>query len=439
MTNELDVYLYGEPVATLEKRNRAFRLEYLPHYVARQNAIPISVQLPVRPGPHTSETVYRFLENLLPDRPDVRRKWAREAGLRSEDPFSLLTVYGADVAGALEFYPPNANANRVSELIPISDAEIADRIRQIREDDSEWLARHDAAHAFSLGGAQGKFALARHGGQWYEPSGFLPSTHIFKPGVQGYPGSDVTEHLTLRVARSLGLAAAKTEMGLFGGEHTLVVERFDRAESPAGVLRLHQEDLAQATGTSSLNKYERDNGPGYPEIFEVFQAHLSPKNAQRAKKEFAESLVLAWIIGHNDGHSKNYSLAHTPDTSRLAPLYDLNSILPFQPESSVRARDYRAFDGVRLAFTVAGAQTIGDYTTFTLRVLERDAELEPGSLAKFAMYVAANLLPHLNRAIDELPKHLQALTAVKNFPFAAYSQTRRVLDVLTQDESPSHP
>lgn len=430
MANELDVYLYGERIATIIRRNRSLRLEYLPHYVARPDAVPISVQLPVVPGGHASDLVSRFLENLLPDRPDVKRRWARDAGLTSEQPFDLLAVYGADVAGALEFYAAGSSASRASQLTPLSDADIGDRIRQIRADDSQWLAQNSAENAFSLGGAQGKFALALHDGRWFEPSGSYPSTHIFKPGVNGLAGSDVTEHLTMQLARSLGIFAASTEIGFFDGEHVLIVERFDRRLAHEGVRRMHQEDLAQATGTASLNKYERDRGPSVVDIFEVFDRYMAPLNRREARLRFAECLVFSWIVGHNDGHSKNYSLAHSASGAKLAPFYDLNSILPFQIESTVRARDYRAFDGVELAFEVSGARTIGEYTLATLRGLEQEAGLREGLLAEFAGYVAANLVGNLNRIIDELPTELQQLAAVKNYPFVAFAQMRRVLNVL---------
>lgn len=431
MANELDVYLYGERVATVARRGRGLQLEYLPHYVARPEAVPISVQLPVVPRGHSGEVVNRFLENLLPDRPDVKRKWAQEAGLTSEQPFDLLAVYGADVAGALEFYRSGSRPSRDSNLAALSELEIGDRIRQIRADDSQWLARNRAEHAFSLGGAQGKFALALHEGQWFEPTGDHPSTHIFKPGVNGFAGSDVTEHITMQLARSLGIFAAHTEIGFFDGEHVLIVERFDRRRTDSAIVRLHQEDLAQATGTASLNKYEQDNGPSYLDIFGVFDRNLSPSARYEAKLRFAECLIFSWIVGHNDGHSKNYSLAHFAEGSSLAPFYDLNSMLPFQPDSAVRARDYRAFDGVELAFAVHGARALGDYSAETLRALELDAQLPQGALADFAGYVATNLVAHLNQIIGELPVQLQQLAAVKNFPFVLFAQTRRVLDVLT--------
>ncbi|MFD2839732.1 HipA domain-containing protein [Populibacterium corticicola] len=431
MTNALDVYLYGGHVATISRKGENLQLRYLPDYVASEQPVPISVQLPVVAGVSSSETIKRFLENLLPDRPDVKARWAKEAKLSNDSAFDLLSIYGADVAGALEFYPAGSTPRTGTDLRPVDEFAIAARIRQIRTDDSDWLERYAVEEGFSLGGAQGKFALTWLEDQWFEPTGQHPSTHIFKPGVHTLDGSDITEHITMQVARKLGLSVANTEIGLFAGEHVLIVERFDRLLVNGNYVRLHQEDLAQATGTSYLNKYERDAGPNYRRIFEVFDRSLAPTQAQLAKQRFAQCLVFSWIIGHNDGHSKNYSLTHTPEYSSLSPFYDLNTALPFELPELVRAKDYHAYDGVKLAFTVDDATTIGEFGTQSLRALERDANLSPGELDDFAFHIALNLQTCVNSTIDALPEALQSIQAVQLFPYATYTQTLRVRDLLS--------
>ncbi|MGB3375177.1 MAG: HipA domain-containing protein [Microbacterium sp.] len=426
----LDVYLYGRQVATISRRGDNVQLRYLPDYVDSEQPVPISVQIPVVAGVAPAETTKRFLENLLPDRLDVKTRWAREAKLTSDSAFDLLSVYGADVAGALEFYPVGTGPRTDAELSPVTDGMIAARVRQIRADDSDWLERRPVEEGFSLGGAQGKFVLAQRNGQWFEPTGMHPSTHIFKPGVHTLDGSDITEHITLQVARKLGLIVADTEVGIFEGEHVLIVKRFDRYLVDDGYVRLHQEDLAQATGTSYLNKYEGDAGPSCRDVFIVFDRDLAPTAARVAKQRFAECLVFSWIVGHNDGHSKNFSLTHASDGSYLSPFYDLNSALPFELEATVRAKDYRAFDGVKLAFAVDGATTIGELGPKNLRTLERDAELANGYLDDFAFHIATNLQTTLTEVIDTLPDPLQRVLAVELYPYATYAQTLRVRDLL---------
>lgn len=430
MIRALDVYLYDARVATITRRGENLQLRYLPEYVETDNPVPISVTLPVVTTPFGNDDTKRFLDNLLPDRADVRSRWAREAKLTSDTTFDLLSVYGADVAGALEFYPAGASPRQEEKLTPLTEKEIGDRIRQIRRDDSDWLQHRAVEEGFSLGGAQGKFALALRDNQWLEPSGRRPSTHIFKPGIQPLPGSDVTEHITLQVASLLGIDAAASVIAEFDGEHVLIVERFDRFDDNGAIGRIHQEDLAQATGTSHLQKYESDGGPGYRDIFTVFDRNLSAADAKTAKERFAKLHVFSWIIGHNDGHSKNYALTHVPGRSVLAPFYDLNSSLPFKPREQVLAHDPAVFDNVELAFAVDGANTLGTFNADSIRRLEADAGLAEGHLREFALQIAKGLQPAVAVVIERLPDRLQALSAVTLYPHATYTRTRRVIDAL---------
>lgn len=439
MSRALDVYLYDTHVATITRRGANLQLRYLPEYVESISPVPISVTLPVVRTPFGNDDAQRFLDNLLPDRADVRSRWAREAKLSSDSAFDLLSVYGADVAGALEFVPTGTSPRQEANLTPLGEEEIGDRIRQIRRDDSDWLQHRTVEEGFSLGGAQGKFALALRDGQWFEPSGRQPSTHIFKPGIQSLPGSDVTEHITLQVARLLGIDAAASVIAEFDGEHVLIVERFDRFDDEGTIRRLHQEDLAQATGTSHVQKYESDGGPGYRDFFTVFDRNLSAADAKSAKERFAKLHLFSWIIGHNDGHSKNYSLTHVPDRSVLAPFYDLNSALPFKPREQIVAHDPAVFDNVELAFAVGGANTLDTFNAQSIRRLEADAGLPEGHLREFALHIAAGLQPAVALATDPLPDRLKHLPAVTLYPHATYTRARTVIAVLSDGHIPEGP
>lgn len=160
MIRALEVYLYEVLIATITRRGENLQLRYLPEYVNVDNPVPISVTLPVVTTPFGHDDTKRFLDNLLPDRADVRSRWARAAKLSSDSTFDLLTVYGADVAGALEFYPCGTPPRQEKNLTPLTAKEIGDRIRQIRRDDSDWLQHRAVDEGFSLGGAHGKFALS---------------------------------------------------------------------------------------------------------------------------------------------------------------------------------------------------------------------------------------------------------------------------------------
>lgn len=435
MVKQLDVYLYGTHAATITRRHKSPYLEYLPEYVSLPDPAPISVLLPVTPGRHDPQRVDVFLENLLPDRADVRRKWASDAKLSSEDAFELLTVYGADVQGALQFYPVGTKPSRESRLRPLEAEEIGERIRQIRRDSSDWLERGNAESAFSLGGQQGKFALALTNGAWFEPSGEHPSTHIIKPGVENLPGSDITEHIIMKLACALGISVAETAIEHFDGEHALVVKRYDRTRSAnKHIVRLHQEDLAQATGVRSVQKYEADGGPGYNDIFSVFETHMTLNEAREAKMRFVECMIFSFLVGHNDGHAKNYSILHLAHgVTRLAPFYDMNSVFPFLGEHIVRARQYQAFNQIGMPFTVHGARLIGDFQERHFQALALEAGLPRNFAQEYMRIFAKKCMPALNHIIDELPIALRNYTAVKNLPFVIHSQIQRFSEIFDDD------
>ena len=113
--------------------------------------------------------------------------------------------------------------------------------------------RKDRDFRLSIAGAQEKTALLFHEGQWYEPSGSTPTTHIIKPQIGMLPnGMDLSnsvenEYLCLKLLEAFGLKVAKAEIAMFGEKKALVVERFDRRWTKDGrLIRLPQEDMCQA-------------------------------------------------------------------------------------------------------------------------------------------------------------------------------------------------
>ena len=86
---------------------------------------------------------------------------------------------------------------------PVSDAAIAERLRRLREDPTDWLG---ADERWSLAGAQSKFTLRDIGDGWGLAHGSEPSTHIIKPGISTIAGQALIEHVTSRscLARASG-------------------------------------------------------------------------------------------------------------------------------------------------------------------------------------------------------------------------------------------
>jgi serine/threonine-protein kinase HipA len=186
---------------------------------------------------------------------------------------------------------------------------------------------------FSLAGAQAKTALHRDAiaERWGDPSGVVPTTHILKPAIAGFDDHDLNEHLCLRAARLAGLRTASSGIRSFGGERAIVIERYDRRSGPRGtVLRVHQEDVCQSLGVPPTAKYQNEGGPSPEQIVALIRRTVGPPAvAETEIDRFVDALALNWLIAGTDAHAKNYSLLVTARQVRLAPLYDIASILPY--------------------------------------------------------------------------------------------------------------
>lgn len=397
MTVSISVHLYGQRAATLEFMGPGdYRLSYLREW-QESAGLSISLSLPVTQRVHSGRVVSDFLDNLLPDSVAVREEWARQSGLDDAEPFGLLAVHGADVAGALEFYPEGQAHSAVSRT-PVGDDQIAERIRAIRENRPVPLAQ-DGPGQFSLGGAQGKFALARRDERWFDATGAAPSTHIFKPQVAGLIDGEIIEHITMSTLPLLGLPAAETSMASFADEHTLQVKRFDRVDDTD--YRIHQEDFSQALGIPRLRKYEKDGGPGYRTVLSLLDRIPDTSISASAKDRFVRSLILSWMILNTDAHAKNYSLRLLPDSIDLAPAYDTSSLLPYvNPRDDTQPGLREAFDRTPLSMRVADSYDAGAMSRFEWESVARDARLDVAATLEWAS-LAAQSLPLVFRAVAE--------------------------------------
>ena len=395
-----------------------YRLTYNAAWLDDPNTMPVSLSLPVGAAPLTGATLTSFIDNLLPDNADVRERWAVRAGLARAEPFELLRAYGTDVVGAIQFADPGSDPNQSSTSTsePISDAEIAARIRAIREDDTSWQDPDRDTGYFALGGAQGKFSLGNAGRGWYEPTGSHPTTHIFKPRVHGQKEGELVEFITMTVARMAEINTATVKLGMFDGEHSLVVERFDRLAVDAGaspgavptIFRVHQEDLAQATGVTRLPKYENRGGPAYRDVLRLFDAHVPDERKAASKLTFVQALVFSWMVLNTDAHSKNYSVFIGPDGVDLTPLYDVSSFIPYAGRADDgRPRTDSAFRNTNLSMRIAADYPAGQQSWFEWGSVAREAGLSRVLVTDWASAVADSLPQLIAAAASSLPSHLQ--------------------------------
>ena len=135
----------------------------------------------------------------------------------------------------------------------LSEEDVAQRLRELREDPTAWLGRTFSGQ-FSLAGVQAKTALLYQEGRWGVPSGPIPTTHILKPAISGFDDHDLNEHLCMDAGRRCGLLVARTKVERFSAESAVVVSRYDRVGKGRAVARVHQEDVCQALWNPAVSE-----------------------------------------------------------------------------------------------------------------------------------------------------------------------------------------
>lgn len=329
--------LYGTRfVATLtQEPDGTLALEYLPDIVARvpEGTPLISIALPVRSVPYRGDPVRAFCDGLLPEG-EVREQLAGRLGLSSSNTFGLLEAFGRDCAGALSLVP---EAQALSGAAPSSvewldEAELAARV--------EALPRFPLADSpeadirISLAGAQNKMAVVLGpDGRLGLPRGLTPSTHILKPAPRAmrsgydrrlaFPDLVANEAFCMHLAGASGLSVAQFVVRPVGGDPALLVTRYDREVGPAGVRRLHQEDLCQALGLPPGQKYKAEGGPSLLSVVELVRRHSVTVAEDLGK--LLDLVAFNHLIGNADAHGKNFSFLYAPEGIRLAPAYDVLS------------------------------------------------------------------------------------------------------------------
>lgn len=341
-SRSLALYMNGERVGTWRAGAGADELRYDESWLASPHARPISLRFPLRPAgsPYAGAEVHRYFDNLLPDTKAIRERMARRFKLDSIEAFPLLEAIGRDCVGALQILPEDEtppNIRRIS-FRTHREQEVAARLRAVvTPGGGAGLVDDDGDNdfRFSLAGTQEKTALLWREGKWCTPLGATPTTHILKLplGLVGNMRADMSgsvenEWLCSRIVEAYGLPIAKCSIEQFEDQKALAVERFDRrlSDDNKWIQRLPQEDMCQATGTSYLNKYQSDGGPGIDDIMSLL------RTAERGfddRRVFFACQVLFWMLAATDGHAKNFSVhIHVGGTYSLTPIYDVLSAWP---------------------------------------------------------------------------------------------------------------
>ena len=157
----------------------------------------------------------------------------------------------------------------------------------------------------------------------------LEGGYILKPPVAEYPEMPELEHLTMRMAGSLGMATV--ECGLIpldDGQLAFIAKRMDRD----GETRLHMEDMCQLTDRLTEQKYRGS----LEQVGKAVLRHCD--NSLFDALRFFEIAVFCFLTGNSDMHLKNFSLLYQPGGAvGFSPAYDLlptQLLLPADEEES---------------------------------------------------------------------------------------------------------
>jgi serine/threonine-protein kinase HipA len=331
-------------------------------------AYPLSLSMPLAAREHGPSVVQAFLWGLLPDNELILSRWAKNFQVSARNVFALMSHVGEDCAGAVQFISPERldamRSGTEDKVAWLKESDIAKRLRILRDDHAAWRLPRDTGQ-FSLAGAQPKTALLLQGKRWGIPSGRIPTTHILKPPTGHFNGHAENEHVCLALARNLGLPAAQSKVIRFENEIAIVIERYDRQPGGNEIARIHQEDICQALGMMPTRKYQNEGGLGAADIVELLRNSSTDRQADVTT--FVDALGLNWLIAGTDAHAKNYALLlGAGPRVRLAPLYDVASLLPYDEFDSKK---------LKLAMTIGGEYRLHQIGLRQWQKLARDTRL----------------------------------------------------------------
>lgn len=333
------IWLPGQttPVVAGEivKDGPVHRFCYAHEYRRRPDAIPLSpLELPLQAGvfePSGVSVLHSCLRDAGPDawgRRVINYRYADFA----MDELDYLLLASSDRIGALDFQVSP------TEYVPreTGDPDLDDLLHA-----SQWVERGEPLPlelqdallpGTGVGGARPK-ALFNGDGNWYIAK-FDSVTDRF----------DLTkaEYVTMRLARLVGIDAARVTLVETMGQGVLLVERFDRRAAPNGVTRRLMLSGLSLLGLSvSDARFAR-----YSDLAEVIRQHF--ENPKAALEELYKRLAFNVLVGNTDDHARNYAAFWDGKTLALTPAYDICPHL-------------RSTDVVTQAMMIEGAE--GDHST----------------------------------------------------------------------------
>jgi len=335
MTHELDVWLFTDRVGTLAWVDGRLSFSYAADWLLRQDAVALSISLPLQTAPFDDRSTRPFFAGLLPEG-QMRRLIARQFQVSNQNDFALLDHIGGECAGAVTFLEPGQSLpapTRTDDVQWLEEEEIIAILDELPR--RPMLAGKDGLR-LSLAGAQDKLPVVFDGVRIGLPLNGTPSSHILKPAITDIEDSVINEGFCMALAELMQLAPAKATIHRVLERSLLLVERYDRKINAQGQRqRLHQEDFCQALGVVPEMKYQNEGGPNLTQCFDLVRRVTRPSAPHVLR--LLDAVIFNALMGNHDAHAKNFSLLYTGKTPILAPLYDVLSTAIYSTLSSKMA------------------------------------------------------------------------------------------------------
>ncbi|KQS69415.1 hypothetical protein ASG39_22170 [Rhizobium sp. Leaf371] len=414
----LDVRLDGfdDPIGNLVRDEEgALAFAYRSQYLDNPNAIPLSLSLPLTDATFVDPNARPFFDNLLQERDGPLQRVMDREGLARSDVAGLLFHLGRDCPGSISVLPLGAPAAKVPGNFQ-TDYRRLDEARMTRIVHSLYRRQRlpdETEDPSPLAGVQSKIALTiLPDGSFAEPlpGTGAPTTHIVKVPDQGHPSDPQLELEALRLSAELGFETAEAIVREFEGVNALIIRRFDRAlDGNDRVVRIHQEDFAQALGLPPSLKYERNGTEDRRFDAAAINRVLGATNEPTAeKRRFISATLFDLMIGNVDAHAKNFALLYEPTGGvRVAPRYDLmptrldpnlTDLLPYAIGEATKLAEITEEDFFLFlqAFGIdaPGAQrrlTVGLTAGISRRLVEQLHRMDRTGMKRFADLIGHNI------------------------------------------------
>jgi len=315
----LAVTLPGQRVGSISQ-NRAGLTQWMPDegWEANGQKPRLGLDFLRRLGPrsHASDLPAWF-ENLLPERESpLRLRLSQLYNLREGQSFELLKAVGHDLIGAVEVKPSDG---AYQDELPRA---VADK------DGSEGELKLDRLSA--LTGMQLKFSMSMVNERLVLSAKSNSSSWIVKLAGAEYDELAEVEHTTMTWAQHAGFSVPPCFVVPFDQLHglprdwverptpALAIRRFDRRADGS---KIHQEDLCQALGIRSREKYgDQDSRIGFDGALRLVSDACGLEDGH----EMARRIGFMIASGNSDAHLKNWALLWGDRLRpRLAPCFDL--------------------------------------------------------------------------------------------------------------------